>query len=218
MTFQHIPASSSSDTHFIASMTQTFKARVYGCSGDKRHTLNLTSRMETCSWDPFSPDHEGLHPRKLSVPSRNGIGLPTTQKSKECFDFPHNWLDPCCSQSQTLSADLVVAFNYVFAVEKENKTLFSHISGPIISEHLSPTLCWPRLQAKYSEECFLQGWTFSRAQYLLTAYTSNESNEMVWKLPVRKLDSHQLKLAELGLWWVTTNVETATTCNATFFH
>lgn len=217
MTFQHIPASSSSDTHFIASMTQTFKARVYGCSGDKRHTLNLTSRIETCSWDPFSPNHEGLHPRKLSEPSRNGTGLPT-QKSKEHFDFPHNWLDPSSPQSQTLSSDWVVAFNYIFVVEKENKTLFSHISGPIISEHLSLTLCLPRLQAKYSEECFLQGCTFSRAQYLLAEYTSNEINEMVLKLPVRKLESHQLKLAELGLWWVVTNVETATTCYATFFH
>lgn len=200
MTFQHIPASSSSDTHFIASMTQTFKARVYGCSGDKRHTLNLTSRMETCSWDPFSPNHERLHSRMLSEPFRNGIGLPSTQKSKEHFDFPDNWLDPCCPQSRTLSADLVVTFNCVFAVEKENKTLFSHISGPIISEHLSLTLCLPRLQAKYSAEYFLQGCTSSRAQYLLAAYTPNEINEMVWKLPVRKLESHQLKLAELGLW------------------
>ena len=117
----------------------------------------------------FFPNCEGLHPRKLSETFRNGIGLPRTQKSKEHFDFPHNWLDPCCPQSQTLSADLVVFFNYVFAAEKENKTLFSHTSGPITSEHLSLTLCLPKLQAINSEDCFVQGCTSLRAQYLLTA-------------------------------------------------
>lgn len=53
MGFQHILASPSSDTHFITSMTQKLKARVHGCSGDKRHTLNLAHVTETCSCNPF---------------------------------------------------------------------------------------------------------------------------------------------------------------------
>lgn len=57
--------------------------------------------------------------------------------------------------------------NYVFAVEKENESLFSHISGPITPEHLSLTLCLPKLQAIHSEDCFVQDCT-SRAQYILT--------------------------------------------------
>lgn len=53
MDFQHILTSPSSNTHFITSMTQKLKARVHGCSGDKRHTLNLVHMMETCSCNPF---------------------------------------------------------------------------------------------------------------------------------------------------------------------
>lgn len=49
---QHIHASPSPDTHFITSMTHKLKAGARGCSGDKRHTLNLTSTMETSSCDP----------------------------------------------------------------------------------------------------------------------------------------------------------------------
>lgn len=144
-------------------MTQKFKARVYGCSKDERHTLNLASRMETCSHDPF--------PRTVKDFVQGGFqrGLPSTQKSREHFDFPHNWLDPCCPQSQTSSAGSLAFFNYVFVVEKENKPLFSHISSPIASELLSLTLCLPKLQAIHSEDCFVQGCTSLRAQYLLTA-------------------------------------------------
>lgn len=131
MAFQHIPASPSSDTHFIASMTQKFKASTWVRWGWEAHPESGKQDRDLFLWS-FFPNCEGLHPRKLSEPFRNGIGLPSTQKSKEHFDFPHNWLDPHCPQSQTLSADLVVFFNYVFAVENENKKLCSHMS-PVLS-------------------------------------------------------------------------------------
>lgn len=165
MAFQHIPASSSSDTHFITSMTQKFKARVHGCGGDKRHTLNLASRMKTGSCDPFSTltVKDWLYPRKLSEPFRNGMGQPSIQKSKEHFVFPNNWL------TLPTVTDFVRWFGCLLpAVEKENKTVSSRISGPITLEHLCLSLYLLKLQVIHLEDSSAQGCTSLTAQYLLT--------------------------------------------------
>lgn len=150
-------------------MTQKFKARVHGCGGDERHTLSLASRMETCSCDPFSVTVKDFIPESFQSLSETGQGCPALRSQRNILishiiDLTH------AAHSHRLCQLIWFSFLITpFAVEKENKTLFSHISGPITSEHLSLILCLPKLQAIHSEGSFVRGCTSLRPQYLLTA-------------------------------------------------
>lgn len=68
--------------HFIASMTQKFKARGHGCGEAKRHTLNLANRMETCSCNLFPLTVKDFIPESFQSLSEMGWGRPILKSQR----------------------------------------------------------------------------------------------------------------------------------------
>lgn len=138
-----------------------------GVVGQETYSESGKHDVDQLLWS-FTRGCRGLHHRRLLGLFRNGTVLPSTQKSKKNFHVSHiiHWIHAAYSH-WLLSADL--SFLITYLQWKRKTRVCSHISGPITLEHLSLTLCLPKLQAIHSEHCFVQSSTSLRAQYLLTA-------------------------------------------------
>lgn len=118
-------------------MTQKFKARVHGRGGDKRHTLSLASRMETCFCDPFSVTVKDFVPESFQSLSETGQGCPALRSQRNILishiiDLTH------AAHSHRLCQLIWFSFLITHLLWKRKTKLCSHTS--LVLSHRSTYL------------------------------------------------------------------------------